>query len=110
MQDVPLLPRRAPNDRLHLDLWAQRRGCRAKRGARRNLIKAFRAERREATATVIMRQSFRKRDRVRYSPANVLKGRVIHANIRLALDISPWAPRLTSAITEFFAQPVRALR
>ena len=57
-----------------------------------------------------MRQPFEHRDRVRYSPANILKGRVIPEHIRLALDISPWAPRLTNAIPAFFAQPVRALR
>jgi hypothetical protein len=92
------------------DHWAQRGGCRAMRGARRNLVKAFRAERQETTATVRMRQPFEHRDRVRYSPANILKGRVIPEHIRLALDISPWAPRLTNAITDFFSQPVRALR
>ena len=92
------------------DHWAQRGGCRAMRGARRNLVKAFRAERQETTAAVRMRQPFEHRDRVRYSPANILKGRVIPEHIRLALDISPWAPRLTNAIPAFFAQPVRALR
>ena len=80
------------------------------RGARRNLVKAFRAERQETTAAVRMRQPFKNRDRVRYSPANILKGRVIPEDIRLALDIRPWAPRLTNAITDFFSQPVCALR
>ena len=80
------------------------------RGARRNLVKAFRAERQETTATVRLRQPFENWDRVRYSPANILKGRVIPENIRLALDIRPWAPRLTNAITDFFSQPVCALR
>ena len=80
------------------------------RGARRNLVKAFRAERQETTAAVRMHQLFEHRDRVRYSPANILKGRVIPEHIRLALDISPWAPRLTNAIPAFFAQTVRALR
>ena len=81
------------------------------RDARRSLRKAFRAERQETTAAVRMRRPFRNRDRVRYSPANILKGRVIPEDIRLALDISPWAPRLTNAITaDFFSQPVRALR
>ena len=79
-------------------------------GARRNLVKAFRAERQETTAAVRMRQLFEHRDRVRYSPANILKGRVIPEHIRLALDISPWAPRVTNAITDFFSQPVGALR
>ena len=83
------------------------------RGARRNLVKAFRAERQETTATVRMRQPFEHRDRVRYSPANILKGRVIPEHIRLALDISPWAPRLTNAITRLFlpasARPAQAV-
>ena len=92
------------------DHWAQRGGCRAMRDARRSLRKAFRAERQETTAAVRMRQPFRNRDRVRYSPANILKGRVIPEDISLALDIRPWAPRLTNAITDFFSQPVCALR
>ena len=84
---------------------------RGARRRRRNLVKAFRAERQETTATVRLRQPFENWDRVRYSPANILKGRVIPESIRLALDISPWAPRLTNAITaDFFSQPVRALR